>query len=239
MRDIIKYVWVVVILFSGFISNAQVVSLQIVDQESQNLFFSELRSSRSNTLNYADINGSPYYSDDFKLSDIYFKNGNIIKQVSVRLNLYDNILEFQRGNEILELTRMEDLGHVKINEEDITFVNDVDDSGDAGFYKIELDGKYQLLQLLQVTYFDPIKATNHYEDDIPAKFKKQNGKYYLGTEKNTPLEFGNKKDFQDSFAQSYTSLVKYAKKNKLNPKNYDDLVIMVNYLNSNDDKSAN
>ena len=239
MRDIIKYVWVGLILFSGFKSNAQVVGLQIVDQESQSLFFSELRNSRSKTLNYADIKGSPYYSDDFNLSDIYLKNGTLIKQVSVRLNLYDKILEFQRGNEILEMTRMEDLDHVKINEENFIFVNDVDNSRDAGFYKIELDGKYRLLQLLQVTYFDATEATNHYEDDKPAEFKKQKGKYYLGTEKNTPLAFGNKKDFQDSFAQSHISLIEYAKKNKLNPKKYDDLVKMVNYLNSDNDKSAN
>lgn len=239
MRDIIKYVWVGVILFSGIKSYAQVVSLQILDQENQNLFFSELRNSRSNTINYADIKGSPYYSDDFNLSDIYFKNGKIIKQESVRLNLYDNILEFQRENEILEMTHMEDLDYVKINEEHFIFVNDVDNSSDAGFYKIELDGEYRLLQLLQVTYFDAIEATNHYEHDVPAQFKKQDGKYYLGTEKNAPLAFGNKKDFQDSFAQSYISLVEYAKKNKLNPKNYDDLIIMVNYLNASNDKSTN
>ena len=239
MREIIKYVWVGVILFSGFKSNAQVVDPRLVNEEDLSLFYSEIRKSRSNTLNYADIKGSPYYSDDFILSDIYFKNGKIIKEVSVRLNLYDKILEFQRGNEILEMTRIEDLDHVKINEEHFIFVTDVDNSRDAGFYKIELDGKYRLLQLLQVTYFDATEATNHYEDDIPAQFKKLNGKYYLGTEKNTPLAFGNKKDFQDSFAQSHISLVEYAKKNKLNPKKYDDLVIMVNYLNASNDKSTN
>ena len=239
MRGIVKSVWVGIILFSGIKSYAQVVDLQIVDQENQSLFFSELRNSRSNTLNYADIKGSPYYSDDFNLSDIYFKNGKIIKQVSVRLNLYRKTLEFQRDGEILEMIHMEDLDHVKINEEHFIFINDIDISKDAGFYKIEVDGKYQLLQLLQVTYFDATEAKSFYEDDIPAEFKKQKGKYYLGTEKNTPLAFGNKKDFQDSFAQSHISLVEYAKKNKLNPKKYDDLVKMVNYLNASNDKPTN
>ena len=239
MRGIVKSVWVGIILFSGIKSYAQIVDLQIVDQENQSLFFSELRKSRSNTLNYADIKGSPYYSDDFNLSDIYFKNGKIIKQVSVRLNLYRKTLEFQRDGEILEMIHMEDLDHVKINEEHFIFINDIDISKDAGFYKIEVDGKYQLLQLLQVTYFDATEAKSFYEDDIPAEFKKQKGKYYLGTEKNTPLAFGNKKDFQDSFAQSHISLVEYAKKNKLNPKKYDDLVKMVNYLNASNDKPTN
>lgn len=137
------------------------------------------------------------------------------------------------------MTRMEDLDNVKINEELFIFVNDVDISEDVGFYKIEIEGKYRLLQLLQVTFFDATKATSFYEDDIPAEFKKQKGKYYLGTEKNSPLAFGNKKNFQDSFAQSHISLVEYAKKNKLNPKKYDDLVKMVNYLNASNDKSTN
>lgn len=239
MRGIIIYVWAGIFLLSGFKSYAQVVDYNLVNQEDLSLYFSAISNSRSNTIKYTDMKGSPYYTDDFSIADIYFKDGKIIKHVMIRLNLYRKTLEFQKDDEILEMTGMEGLDHVKTNEELFIFMNNVEIPEDVGFYKIEIEGKYQLLQLLQVAFFDATKAASFYEDDIPAEFKKLNGKYYLGTEKNSPLAFGNKKNFQDSFAQSHISLVDYAKKNKLNPKKYDDLVKMVNYLNASNDKSTN
>lgn len=239
MRDLIKYVWVGVILAIGVESYAQFTNLRIVDEEDLGLFYSEMMNSQSNALKYSDIEGSPYYSDDFKSSDVYLKNGKLIKQVSIRLNLYNKTLEFKRDGEILEMTRMDGLDQVIINDEQIIYVNEAINSGDAGFYKIEVDGRYKLMELLQVTFFEATKATSNYQDDIPAEFKRQKGNYYLGTDKKPPLAFGNKKDFQNSFAHSYSSLVEYAKKNRLNTKKYDDLVKMVNYLNTSNDKSTN
>lgn len=232
MRGIIKYLWAGIFLLTGFKTYSQVVDLNRIDDSDLSLFLSENRNSRNNEIKYADIKGSPYYTDDFQTADIYFKNGKMIKQVSVRLNLYSMTLEFMRGEEVLEMTRMEGLDHLKVGEEHFILVNEVYDSGDAGFYKIEVDGKYRLLQLLQVTYIDAKEAISSYEEDKPAEFKSNKEKYYLGVENEAPVAFGNKRNFKKVFGKNFPEFLQYANDNKINPTRFEDLVKMVQHFNS-------
>ena len=232
MRTIFKYLVVCILLLTGVKSYSQVVGLNIVNQEDLDLFYSNIRNSNSNAINYDEIEGSPYYSDDFTLADIYFKDGKVIKQEGIRLNLHRKTLEFIRNGEVLEMTEMEGLDQVITNADQFVYINQARAPEDIGFYKIITNGEFQLLQLLKVTYFDATKAANSYEDDTPAEFKKQTGNYYLGSESNLPLAFGNKRNFKKTFTNEYPELVKYANAAKLNPAKYNDLVKMVEFLNS-------
>ena len=148
------------------------------------------------------------------------------------MNLYKHTIEFQRDAEILEMTRMEEFDYVNLNGEKIILLKETAVTEDAGFYKVILDGKYQLLEFLQVQYFDPVEAKSFYEDDAPAEFKRIKEKYYLRSGDKDPLAFGNKRNFKKVFSDVYPELVKFASDNKLNPTDADDLVEMVNCLNA-------
>ena len=66
------------------------------------------------TLNYDDIEGSPYLDDDLIKGYIKFNLGDSSVQY-LRYNVYADEMEYLEGNEVLVIENVKDLDHVYFN----------------------------------------------------------------------------------------------------------------------------
>jgi hypothetical protein len=94
------------------------------------------------------------------------------------------------------------------------------------------DENYTLYKEEHIKYYEKVEAASSYQQDKPAKFKKENDTYYIKLN-NTVTFFPNKKrDLLKAFPKQAKTLKTYLKKNKLNPSNEDELVTIANYIST-------
>lgn len=183
-------------------------------------------------LRYGEIEGSPYLFEDFRKCDLNLKNGSEYKGIAVRLNIYDNNFEFQRGDTYYIFDKVDAIKLLKFMDgSKITFVENKNKEIE-GFYKIEAGEKYRLLTSLDVSFREGKSATNSYAEDISPQFIRIKDKQYIQRPDGSLIYLKNKKSFSKAFATSHKEFVNYAKTNKLNPGNQEDLIKIIDYMNT-------
>lgn len=183
-------------------------------------------------LRYSSIEGSPYNTKKFTKSDIYFKDGNVKRGIYVRLNLYENNLEFEHGLEFYILTKLEHVEKIAFSNQEIIYIGKKHKGNLRGFYRLNIGGDNQLLSSLKVEFKEAVSATNSYSEDSQPSFKLEKEKYYLLLKNGNLKTFKNRKNFYSEFSSSNDELVEYVKKNKLNPNKYEGLSQIVKFLNT-------
>lgn len=182
-------------------------------------------------LRYESIDGSPYLTEDFRKCVLYLENGSVYRNVAVRLNIYDNNLEFQRGDTYYIFDKVDGIYKIEFSSGDIiTFVENLNKDIE-GFYRIEADGKYRLLSGLDVNFREGKTATNSYTENVNPQFIRVKDKLYIQLPDENLVYLKNKKSFGKEFSSDHKEFVNYAKTKKLNPGNQEDLIKIVEYMN--------
>ncbi len=222
------------LLMLVFLCTADRVSSQAINMAFGDFVQYEMGAQRGDknalSLEYKGISGSPYYNNKFLSSNLYFENGKVRTNVYVRLNLYNNSLQFEQGRDFYVLDQIENIDKIVISNTEFMFLGK-EYFEHRGFYELVEDGKTKLLKGLKVTFTDGEESANSYGNDIEAEFKREKEKLYILLDSGDLLYFKNKKQFYLQFSEN-TNLVAYAKGEKLNPAKIDDFKKIVSYMNS-------
>jgi len=138
-------------------------------------------------LNYEDVEGSPFWNDNWNSAILYFKSGAIYKLPKAKLNLYTSEVHYtnEKNGELVAETNLIDK-IVFLNSKDsskiaavFAVLPDYIDNKPAGFYRVFNNGTYQLIllqkNLVKVSPYDPLLGKN-----ITSFFTK----YYYGLYNN-------------------------------------------------------
>ena len=188
-------------------------------------------------LTYEDVEGSPFWDENWNSAILYFKSGAMYKLPKAKLNLYTTEVHYinENGSELVAETNLIDK-IVFLNSKDATKIlavfavqPDYIDNKPAGFFRVFNNGAYQLMllqkNLVKVSPFDPLLGKN-----VTSFFKKtyyaiyNNGKTISlkGLDKNSVLD-------AIPFNASVEPWIKNTK-NKL--KSEEDFIALLNYYNS-------
>ena len=188
-------------------------------------------------LNYEDVEGSPFWNDNWNSAILYFKSGAIYKLPKAKLNLYTSEVHYtnEKNGELVAETNLIDK-IVFLNSKDsskiaavFAVLPDYIDNKPAGFYRVFNNGTYQLIllqkNLVKVSPYDPLLGKN-----ITSFFTK----YYYGLYNNgktIPLKSLDKNSIVSAlpFNASVQPWIKNSK-NKL--KSEEDMITFLNYYNS-------
>ena len=188
-------------------------------------------------LNYEDVEGSPFWNDNWNSAILYFKSGAIYKLPKAKLNLYTSEVHYtnEKNGELVAETNLIDK-IVFLNTKDsskiaavFAVLPDYIDNKPAGFYRVFNNGTYQLIllqkNLVKVSPYDPLLGKN-----ITSFFTK----YYYGLYNNgktIPLKSLDKNSIVSAlpFNASVQPWIKNSK-NKL--KSEEDMITFLNYYNS-------
>lgn len=210
------YIFVTIALFLGspLFSQSQIKDLM-----------SEVRTRNAREatfgLSYADIEGSPYYSDEFIVGKVYLKSG-ISANIPLRYNLYTDEVEFMREGKVLDLIK-DDVNYIEQGEEVIIQEN-------SSYFFSQESGKFSLY-IKKAVRFKESTPAGGYIDPQPAKFEPDTDEYYLKEENKPAREIKNKKTLQEMLGENEAAL-DFIKKSRTKVSRAEDLLELVIFLNS-------
>ena len=179
------------------------------------------------TLNYNDVNGSPYYTSDFVKSVAYLKDGNFAS-IPLRYDIFRDEIEFMNGNKISWLKK-NDVKFVRYGSEMMILTHAVTDTSQLGYFFLNSTGNYKLLTKRIVEYNPEVPAKG-YSETVPANFKRQRDEFYIQLEGKPALKVKTNKDLNAIFANNQLAL-DYIKKEKIKVSKSQSIQNLIDYLN--------
>jgi len=175
--------------------------------------------------------GTPYYYKTFLLGNVYLKGELLERNVSLRLNLFADEIEYKKSSDVtdgetLAIIKSEDIS-VSINNEMIIY------KASKGFFIVVFDGvNYSLLKKIEKKYYPFKKAATSLTKDVPAVFIDKIG-YYLVTKDGLVIELPNSKVKKlKAFDTNYELAKKYTKEKNLDLNKERDLKRLFIYLDN-------
>lgn len=184
-----------------------------------------------------EVKGSPYLYDVFFPARI---TGSQEKVYNVRYNAYFDEFEIKNENDQINLLNKE-LQNLRItfSNDQSVFISssylDQDNQITQGYFveASPADQENQLLIKKTKRYSESKPARSSYEKSKPAEFEENNDAYYLrlsdGVAKEIPR---NKKDLANMDPKHSEAILSFIKKNRIKTSEREDLVKLVQYLNS-------
>lgn len=188
------------------------------------------------TVDLDNIQGSPYTSNVFIPTQLYYKDENY-GTMFYRYNAYNEEIEIKQQN--LENEGIRALGRDKnlfimVNGNPMSFKTFIDKKGltQNGYLTLLSDGEYKFYKRVDVKYTEGQKAQNSFVKAIPPRFS-QFTEYYLevpGVNRIDELELSNRKLIKLLPADKQELVKSYLKENKIKVKDEADVIAVLKWL---------
>lgn len=179
-------------------------------------------------LTYSDIEGTPFYSDEFIKSTVYLNDGSYAN-VALRYDIFQDEIEFMQENKTLWVNKKE-VRNIRYGSEMMFVSTPNEDSTKLAYFFLLGTGKYLLYVQKKIIYYPEIPPKG-YANAIPQRFERDKDEYYLKAKGLPAKKFNSKKSLlailsDNGAAQSFI------KKEKIKADNPEDLKKLVGFLNS-------
>jgi len=214
---------------SGFAQNQYELSQAMDFFRTNKMINGEIK----NVLTEADIEGSPYMTDEFINGSVFTTSKIQYNDIPLRYNVYNDEMQFQSpdGN-ISAIAAPEVIEKVTFGEytmEYIPFTNAKRIR--RGFFVLLVDGNVKLYARPNVEYRPPVPPAP-YKEPEPAKFLEKSDTYYIRIGLEAAQLIENKKDLEEIFPDHKKEVAAFIKMNKVNHRKEDRLKELVKYYNS-------
>ena len=184
-----------------------------------------------------NVMGSPYVNEDYQQVKI---NGVENKIYSGRYNAYINEMEIlvAAGRDPIALD-------ISNNDYEVFFINEnklyktFNFENNRGVTKrgflvvMSEENDVMLLKEEIIKYYDKVAASSSYDQDKPAKFRREDDNYYIKLKSGRVVNLPTKdKDIAKAFPEHSKEIMAFVKKNKLKTKKEEDLIKVANYIGS-------
>jgi hypothetical protein len=179
----------------------------------------------------ATIKGSPYLKDAYEDGTILLSTKKFT--YPARYNAYNDLIEYQQNGKTLVLDPS--VAVKKINLNNTTFLVEkyqLDGKPKFGYFALLDSGKVMLFSKKVINYLPAKKGGALDGSDQPAQFNKDRDKFYFKVAGGTLEEVKNIKSMIAAFPDKHDELTVFAKKEKISPKDEEELTKLVKYYNA-------
>lgn len=186
-----------------------------------------------NNLTIADIKGSPYLDSEYKVGTVLTTDDVLYKDVPLRYNCYDGVMEFKKDNTSYELKPEEKMKKVEFGGQVFEYKNYESDKGgiEKSFFEVLTEGNASLCVRFTVKFYEA-EPLQGFADPKPARFDDFSETYYISIKNLPAKKISNNKKFTEIFAEKKKDMDSFISKQKLSLKKVDDLKKIVAYYNS-------
>jgi len=181
------------------------------------------------SLNFKDIQGSPYLNDQFVLSEILATNNIKYIEIPIRYNIYNDEMQFQKSSgEVFNLNKSIIKSIYLDNNE---FVYYPFSSNERSYFEVVAKGKLTLLKRYQVRYIkaEPLKA---FADPVPAKFLQTAPSYFAMSENAEAKKIDSVKGLLSILPSNKNEVNDFIKSKKLKIHKEADIKACIEFYNS-------
>lgn len=190
-------------------------------------------------INYDEFRGSPYTSNDFRNTTLFYKD-ELVGEIYYRFNSLNQEIEIKTTNSPDEGIRA--LGRDKgisivIDGRPMSFKTFIDKNNrttNGYLITLEDNGQYKLYKRYYATFQESLKAPNSFTKNVPAKFT-QYIEYYLekeGANRVDHIKLKKGSVINTVSGEKRSALKDYIKENELNLRNERELIKAIQFLNS-------
>jgi len=148
----------------------------------------------------------------------------------LRYNIYDDEMEFVKGNNIYYLKKDEGR-KVRFDDNQKFVIYSL--NGETRYFLAHFDGKSKLLARQVVKFIEATKAESSYDRDEPADYKRKRDELYIALNGQELVKVPRKKkSFYALFGSKTSDIKKYMKENKLGYKKAKDLKKVVEFYDT-------
>ena len=175
------------------------------------------------------IEGTPYMNNQFEKGEILSVDGDLIKGVLLRFNIFGNKMEV-KDNEILYEISNEMISRIKIGERNFDYLTfTLDNKKQAGYLEMVQDGDWKLYCRYAKRFREAQPQKAMQDKPANAGFSDLPEVYIIKNNKNEAIGFRNKKELLNILSNHKAEIEKYIKSQKLKPDKADDLKKLLDY----------
>ena len=201
------------------------------DIERVNGIISYLDFNSKTISDYSEIKGSPYLTDDFVMSKVFFKNDSIMK-IALRYNIYDKSMELKLNNSAYSISNPHVIKKIEMNDNIFIYYYNKNDINYNSYYELLVSGKNYLIAKKDIVFRDANPPKYGILEPEPKKFINRKDIYYVVKDSSLPIIIKNNKSMKEIFSDKKEQIEKFIKKEKISYKKRNDLIQLVKYYNS-------
>lgn len=179
------------------------------------------------------IQGSPYLNEYFLPGTIELSNGEVLENVSIRYNVYKDVIEIDSEGEIREINKPNVVRSVTFN--DRTFIYNPYLIKNAmkknGYFEVLVEGPLTLYARRTNDLKMETRNSNFSKNGIGASYFDLQINYYVETSNKTVFSLSKKK-LLDQISSHKSEMKTYIKKRKLDFKDELSVKRLIKYYNS-------
>lgn len=191
------------------------------------LYYSQEANSKA-----SNIAGSQYVDSNFITSQVKGYSG-ITPQI--RYNAYKDEMEFVEGGKTYYVTKNDSL-EIKLATKSYKYIEYPIEKGEEKGFLIALTSgdkaKFTLYKKEKVILVPEYDSGSGYRDPVPAHFKLDEDKFYLGQSDKVVFMPKKEKEILALIPDKGVDIKKFIKDNKTSFKKEEDLVKLINFLNT-------
>jgi hypothetical protein len=185
-----------------------------------------------NHLKMNEIKGTPYLNSEYENGTILSDAGILYKNVPLRYDCFNDILEFRRDNKTYCADPKESVKKAEFGGKVFVYKTFEKEGGTGNSYFEEVvTGKAALYARYSVNFHEAV-PTDGFTDARPAQFGDLMETWYIGIDSLPARKIVNNKKFVEIFGNKKNEVEAYISKQKLSVKKKDDLKKIVTYYNS-------
>ncbi|HUS87392.1 MAG TPA: hypothetical protein VMW76_09140 [Bacteroidales bacterium] len=186
-----------------------------------------------NELLYENIEGTPFFTEEFIKGIVYMKSGESYTG-EFRYDIYADQIQFIGGEKIYCIAFPEKLSYVLIGDMSIKYVGYEQNGVPAHGYFITLEDGYYSLYLKKGKVLNDPVGLKPYQSAKPAKFVDKIDIYYIKIGENPALRVKGMRNLLKLLPGEKDNIRDYIDSEGIKPGNRFDLVKLVLYLNKSD-----
>ena len=170
--------------------------------------------------------GSPFLSDKFASGNVS-TGKETFKAVSMRYNVYDDVIEFEHKGQIYLLDPEPRIGRIELGT-DVLVVRKFDAAKrETGYLMLVEEGKLKLFARKVVNYRKAVPLQS-----IPAKYSRQPDVFYVQLADHGLSKVGSVKGLIAELPDKQQEMLQFVKAEKISAKDLNDLVKLIRFYNS-------
>lgn len=184
------------------------------------------------------FSGTPYFSDDYVNSRIFFNEQNKPVKAELRYNVYSDEFEFMQAGRLFAISNKERIDSIEYMGKRFVYGEYRDESGvlHEGFMHQLVKGDCALYKIYNIAFHEEEPPSSGYDDYEPARFEEESPIYCLqmkDDERPAEIESFRRGKFLNRFGQLEAELKQYIKDHKIRLRREEDLVRFIRYYNAN------
>jgi hypothetical protein len=180
----------------------------------------------------SQYDGSPYLNDEFTKGTIILSDGKKYENILLRYNIYNDMFEFQKGNEALSIDKDKHFSCFTYGIYTFKYFEfEYKSKIESGYLEQVIEGDFSLY-MKHIVILKDAEESGAYQEATNPTFYSQKPIFMIGNGPDRIVEIKNSKDLNNKFKELEETINNYTGNKKLKLKSKDDFIELINYLNS-------